>query len=53
VLLIFALLLGLGAIGAIYVADQSDTQPRLSDVDATDAQDAIQELKDFIAENTR
>ncbi|HVE67135.1 MAG TPA: hypothetical protein VNB64_01005, partial [Solirubrobacteraceae bacterium] len=53
VLLVLALLLGLGAIAGIVIADQSGVEPRLRDVTAQDARDAIQEVKDFIAENTR
>ena len=48
-----AILLGLGAIGGIAVADQLDADPELRRVVARDAQSAIEEVKQFIEDNTR
>jgi serine/threonine-protein kinase len=53
VLLILALLLGLGAVGGILIADQTGVQPQLRRIQNPDPQGAIEEVKDFIRENTR
>ncbi|MDX6697024.1 MAG: eukaryotic-like serine/threonine-protein kinase [Solirubrobacteraceae bacterium] len=52
-LLILALLLGLGAVAGIYVADQTSTQPHLRRIANPDPKGAIEDVKDFIRENTR
>jgi serine/threonine-protein kinase len=52
-LLVLALLLGLGAIAGIVIADQTGVQPQLRGIDSTDARGAIEEVKDFIRQNTR
>jgi eukaryotic-like serine/threonine-protein kinase len=52
-LFFLALLLALGAIAGILIADQMSADPQLRRVVAEDAQQAIEEVKQFIEDNTR
>ncbi len=53
VALVLAILLGLGALAGIAIADQLAADPELRRVVERDAQEAIQEVKRFIEDNTR
>jgi hypothetical protein len=51
--LVAFILLGALAVGAIVVADQSSNNPHLRRVTAQDAQQAIDEVKQFVQDNTK
>jgi hypothetical protein len=53
VLLVLALLAGLGGVAAILAADELSTDPQLRRVVQSDAERAIDEVRDFVEDNTR
>jgi serine/threonine-protein kinase len=52
-LLVLALLLGLGTVAGVFIADQMNAKPNLRRVTEQNAQRALEDVKRFIEENTR
>jgi serine/threonine-protein kinase len=52
-LLVLALLLGVGALAGVFIADQMNAKPNLRRITEQNAQRALDDVKRFIEENTR